>query len=82
MKVPQKGLCAPTFFHNKKKTLKISILIIHDFPGRMAENEDTLKAGRPLCKLLKQHKDVGDTGLRDIQEVELKGSGDHQHKTD
>lgn len=43
----------------------------------MAENEDTLEAGKPLCKLLKGHKlskDIGDIIL-DIQEVELKGSG-------
>lgn len=59
--------------------------IIHDFQGRMAENEDTLEAGGPICKLLKEHKlskDVGNIDLRNIQEIELKSLGDHQYKTD
>lgn len=72
---PSKSLCSPTFHSKKKKkALKTSILkIIHDFQGRMAENEDTLEAGRLICKLLKEHKlskDVGNIDLRNIQEVE------------
>lgn len=85
MKSPQKGLRSLISFHTKK-TLKTSIVnIFHDFQGKMAENEDTLKATRPLCKLLKEHKlskDIGDIDFRDIQEVELKGFGDHQYKVD
>lgn len=85
---PSKNLSSPTSFHSKKKkkSFKTSILnIIHDFQGRMAENEDTLEAGRPICKLLKEHKlskDVGNIDLRNIQEIELKSLGDHQYKTD
>lgn len=59
--------------------------IIHDFQGRMAENEDTLEAGRPICKLLQKHKlskDVRNIDLRNIQEVEVKSLGDDQYKTD
>lgn len=47
----------------------------------MPENKDTLEAERPLCKLKlhKLSKDIGDTGLRDNQEVNLKGFGDYQY---
>lgn len=75
VKVPQRAFALQLFIaKKKKKALKTSILkIIHDFQGRMAENEDTLEAGRLICKLLKEHKlskDVGNIDLRNIQEVE------------
>lgn len=87
VKVPQRTFPLQLLFIvKKKKSFKTSILnIIHDFQGRMAENEDTLEAGRPICKLLKEHKlskDVGNIDLRNIQEIELKSLGDHQYKTD
>lgn len=37
---PSKGPVLSNFFSQQKKCFKSILNIIHDFPGRMAENED------------------------------------------
>lgn len=80
------GLYSPTSFHRgKKNALKQVLPNMHDFQlvffqRRMTKNEDTYSGGRETSlEVIKGHKQsnsVGDTNLGDIQETELKGSGE------
>lgn len=73
------------FTGEKKNALKQVLPNMHDFQlvffqRRMTKNEDTYSGGRETSlEVIKGHKrsnSVGDTNLGDIQETELKGSGE------
>lgn len=79
------GLYSPTSSQGQKKNaLKQVIPNMHDFQlvffqRRMTKNEDTYSEAETSLEAIKGHKQsnsVGDNNLGDIQETELKGSGE------